>query len=115
MVQPVIPSDANCVLILFMVASLQPAILIVSRYRQSKNMASMSVTFLVSQPLKSKEVRPEQCINMAPMSVTFLVSKLDQSKEVIEPHSENMYFVLVMPSNTATGILQFPLAPGVTL
>ena len=60
MVQP----DGISPLILFMVASLQPTILIVLRWLQVENMYFMPVTLLISQPLKSKEVRDRQLVNM---------------------------------------------------
>ena len=108
------PSVASCALILLIVASLQPTILILLREVQPLNMLSILVTRLVFQPLKSKVVSLLQLENMLFMLVTLLVFQPLKSREVREVLL-NMLLMLVTPSNFATGILQLPLASGVTV
>ena len=49
------------------------------------------------------------------MLVTLLVFQPLKSRVVREMPLENISLMLLMPSNLATGILQLPLASGVTL
>lgn len=82
MVQLVMPSVASRTLILSTVAELQPFILMVLSLVQPQNIKLMSVTLLVSQPLKSRVVRELQLENIKLMSVTLLVFQPLTSKDV---------------------------------
>ena len=77
-----IPAELNAVLIMFFVVALHPTILIVFNLEQPVNISSVSVTFVISQPLKSNELRALQFWNILYILVALLVLKLLKFNDV---------------------------------
>ena len=67
----------------------------VARLEQLPNIAGISVTFAVLNPLRSSVVSAEQLLNILLMSVTFSVLNPLRSSEVSAPHAENIPLMLV--------------------